>query len=137
MVRTILSSALALSLAFNLSACSSSDDGASGSAPVVSAFTLDPTEVEANKGATLDGTVTFEDADGDLASTEGEIRSGGKKAGTIPAQSLSSFKGKTEAEMPFKLTMPGLPAGEYEIVVWAVDAAGHTSEEKAVTLTAK
>lgn len=138
MFRSALSFALVALSAAALPACSSSDSNTSnGSAPVIAQFELAESEIEAGKASTLEADLTFEDADGDLATLQGSFDSAERTLGTIQEQSISDLAGKTTADLKLTLPLPKLEAGDYTISLWLTDAAGNVSPKKTASLTAK
>ena len=128
---------LALATSVVVTACaSSSGSGSTGTAPVISDFTLTPAALSVGKTTEVDGTMKIDDPDGDLASASGSLHSpDGSEAQIQPVNLTGSA---TSVEIQFKI--PALPtptAGDYVVTVQATDHAGNTSNKATFTLTAK
>ncbi|CAN5924816.1 hypothetical protein BH11MYX4_BH11MYX4_44920 [soil metagenome] len=133
---TSFTSALYVVAAGSLLACSSSSDS-KGAAPTITNFVLTPTTLTVGQNAKLDGSMTIEDADGDIAGASGEVLFPDGKIAPIQDVSLSAGTAKSA---PVVYTIPSLPvpiAGEYTVSVQARDHAGNQSAKAVVKLTAQ
>jgi hypothetical protein len=122
--------------AASLLACSSSSDS-KGSAPTIKDFVLSPTTLTVGQNAKLDGSMTIEDVDGDIAGASGEVTFPDGKVAPIQDVGLSAGNAKSA---PVVYTIPSLPvptAGEYTVSVQARDQAGNQSAKAVVKLTAQ
>lgn len=117
--------------------CSSTDDGASGAPPTLKDLVLQSTTVDVGKQSTIAGTVTIEDADGDIDSLLAEITPPGGAAQSLPPSKVANAAGVTSAPVQLGVVLVLPAAGDYKLAVWAKDTAGHESAKIVQTLTAK
>lgn len=117
-----------------LLACSSS--AKSGSAPTIRDFVLAPTSLKVGVQTELNGTMTVEDVDGDIAGTSGEVTFPDGKI--VPIQDVNLSAGnKTSIPVIYKIPQLPVPmAGEYVVSVQARDAEGNQSAKASIKLTA-
>lgn len=117
----------------SLLACSSEES--KGAAPTIRDFTLAPTTVEAGKATILEGEVTVEDADGDIAGLSARLMLPDGTAKDLQPNDVAAGSATTA---PIKLQAQlALPPGDYTLLVWARDRAGNESAKLQQALTAK
>lgn len=121
--------------AASLLACSSSSK--SGTAPTIRDFTLAPTALTVGTTPDLNGGLTIEDVDGDIAGASGEVLFPDGKV--VPIQDVNLQAGSaTSTPVSYKIpSFPAAQAGEYTVSVQARDREGNQSLKASVKLTAK
>lgn len=128
---------LALATSVVVTACaSSSGSGSTGTAPVISDFTLAPATLSVGKTTEVDGTMKIDDPDGDLATASGDLHS--PDGSDVQIQPVNLSGSAMSVQIAFKI--PALPtptAGDYVVTVQASDHAGNKSNKATFTLTAK
>lgn len=130
-LRALAITALALALA----ACTSSSDDA-GAAPTLRDFSLTTTTLTVGKAAVLDGLITVDDSDGDIAGLSSEIALPSGTTQTLPQANVAAGSAET---VPIQLKgQPSLPvAGKYTLRVSARGNAGNESSMLEQALAAR
>jgi hypothetical protein len=122
-------------VAASLLACSSSSEN--GAAPNIKDFVLTPTTFPVGKTVEINGSMTIEDADGDIAGASGDVLQ--PDGVRLPIQDVNLAAGNAKSA-PVVYKIPALPvpvAGNYIVSVQARDAKGNQSAKASFTLTAK
>jgi hypothetical protein len=122
-------------VAASLLACSSSSK--SGTAPVVKDVVLTPTALTVGKTAEINGSMTIDDVDGDIAGASGDVLQ--PDGIRLPIQDVNLAAGSLKT-VPVVYKIPALPvpvAGDYIVSVQARDHEGNQSAKVSFTLNAK
>lgn len=122
--------------AASLLACTSTSSNG-GSAPTITEFTLTPTTLTVGKTTEVNGSMTIEDVDGDIAGVSGEVVFPDGKA--VPVQDVNLATGSAK-KAPVLYKIPALPvplAGQYTVSVQARDHEGNQSAKASFKLTAQ
>jgi hypothetical protein len=118
---------------FALAGCS---EGDKGTAPTISAFSLDDATVQVGAVETLDGSVAFVDPDGDLSSVEIEMVT--PSGGSVMAQAaVVNAEGVTEGTSALQVPVQATEAGTHSLFLVAMDSEGNTSNELEATFEAE
>ena len=127
-----------LPLAFALAACSSDGtEGAAaskGAAPKISNLSFKSTTLAVGKIETIQGTVDFEDADGDFVGLEGQASISGQTQ-AIPRTGVTSTD-KT-GKIVIQLQLGASVAGTANVEFWGVDKNGNQSNRETATFEVK
>jgi hypothetical protein len=119
-----------------IAACSANTDppASNGAVPKISNMVLTPDMVKVGQQTTLQGTLDFEDADGDLKTLVASIKQGGQVSNnSTPVQNLAGQKAGTAA-LAFALVIPS--EGAVEISATLVDTKGNSSNTLTKTIQA-
>ncbi len=119
-----------------LAACSSSSSTDKGSPPVITDVTLDKTEIAIGKIETIQATVTFTDADGDVVRLEQQLTAGGTSQAP-DAVDIPEASGQKQGSHAFAIAIGAPSAGTADLAFWLVDAQGNESAHVTRTVTAK
>ncbi len=113
-----------------LSGCG--DDAPTGAPPSISALTLLTTTVPVAVGATVSGTVTFHDDDGDPRQLLGDLVLPDQTTVPVIGTLLDVVAGQTDATLRFAVEVKAPVAGRYSLRLRMIDDQFHPS----ATLTA-
>jgi hypothetical protein len=116
-----------------LTACGSSSPSADASAPpVLTDVTLDKTQLRVGVVETIQVTVSYTDADGDVAHLEQQIASQAPESVDMPGAA-----GQKHGTQAFMLAVGAPAAGSADLAFWLVDSRGNESAHVTRTLTAQ
>ncbi len=108
------------------------DDAATGAPPSISALVLVTTTVPVAVGATVSGSVTFHDDDGDPKELLGDLVLPDQTMVPVTGVLLDVVAGQTDATLRFEVEVKAPVAGRYTLRLRLIDDAFHPS----ATLTA-
>ena len=117
--------------------CGSDDDGDKGSAPSIDSLSYSPETITMGQQATISGTLSFSDPDGDLSGIAYAITTPSGQSQTAPQSPLQGTAGHTAGVLQFAFALIPPEAGQYPFEIWVSDAAGHASNHLSGTLTAQ
>lgn len=117
-----------------LVACASDDTGIE---PTISNLALAQTTLAVGQQTTVNGTVGFEDADGDLMELGVELTLPDTSKQTLPMTPLQNIGTMTSGSIAWSLIIAAPAAGAYQMELWIVDANGNTSNRLDAALTAQ
>jgi hypothetical protein len=127
MIRTAL-----LALVF-ASACGS--DGG-GTAPSIASLTYSPMTVTHGQQATVAGTFTFDDKDGDLAELGAEITLPDNSKQNLPMTDISNVGDMKQGTLQFQMIVTPPTAGSYQFALFVTDDGDNESNRLTGTVTA-
>jgi len=116
-----------------LTACASDD----GTPPKISALTYDPMTVTHGQAATVAGTFTFDDDDGDLAELGAEVTLPDQTKQMLPMTDLRGVGDMTTGTLGFQMQIIPPTAGTYSFSLWITDDADNESNRLDGTLAAQ
>ena len=119
--------ALVPSLLLLLSLGCGGDERTRGAAPVVSTLVLDPTTATVGDLATMRGSMTFEDPDGDVLELHSTLVAPSGAEMPIPPASVAGAAGTTVGAVSVQLGIQFVMAGDHTIRVWLRDSQGNDS----------
>ncbi len=107
-----------------------------GDPPTIAGLRVTPDTIEVGQQVRLEGTLSFEDPDGDVAFISLELR----PEGGIPQQddvTVAGAEGITVGQVPFMLLVQAVQPGPIELGVWLIDGEGNESNELTAELLAQ
>lgn len=110
------------------------DAGANGTAPTISALTLDPATVPRGAATNVTASLRFVDPDGDIELGHVALMLSGQTQ-TLPPVTVQNVAGLTEAEVLLLLRFQPPTTDPIEVEVWLTDAAGNLSNTLTTELT--
>lgn len=108
-----------------------------GAAPTIKDLTLAPLEVEVGKAGAISGSVTFEDADGDVVEIGVDVTLPDGTNQSLPKIATQGATGTKQGTLAVALAFGPPVVGAYKLSVFAVDGKGHESNRLGATVTAK
>lgn len=119
-------------LATLLAACGS--DG--GSPPTISALTYSPMTATRGVQATIAGTFTFDDKDGDLAQLAAEVTLPDSSKQNLPMTDIRNVGDTKQGTLGFQMILIPPTAGAYQFALWVTDDGDNDSNRLTGTITA-
>lgn len=120
-------------LCLALAACTSDDSAA----PTISNLTYSPSNVTVGQQATISGTMTFDDPDGDLDQMGVEITLPDNSKQQLAMTDLQNVGSMTDGQLGWALIVVPPMAGAYKLELWLTDAVGHESNRLQANATAQ
>jgi hypothetical protein len=127
----------ACAVILSLSAVGACGTEEEGEAPELSQLSFNPATVGVSTQTTVSGTMSFADADGDVALLGLEVVMPNGSRQTIPPSDLQSVVGMTEGQLVWAFLIAPPLAGEYTFELWVTDAEDHVSNRLSGTLVAE
>ncbi|HVH47447.1 MAG TPA: hypothetical protein VM925_34165 [Labilithrix sp.] len=121
----------------NASAQEDSTQKSTGAAPTISDLTYGPNETNVGQSTLVSGELVFEDVDGDVAELALEVRVPGTDVPqALPRQSTKA-NGTQNGKVAIVVSLAPPVVGDYEFVVYLVDAKGNESNRLTGVIQAK
>lgn len=121
---------LTLTVLLLLPGCDAEEDG--GTAPSLESLTLSAEDATIGSTSTIQGMLTFTDADGDLESAEIDVTDPGGNTSSVSTP-ITGVSGTREGTVVVQLSLVPPEAGTYEARVILHDAEGNASEPETAT----
>jgi hypothetical protein len=122
---------LCLALFLSLAACATDS-----TSPTISDLTSSTSTMTVGQQATVGGTLTFEDPDGDLAQLAGEIRMPDDTIHAIPNADVRGVGSLTTGTLGWQMFVVPPMAGTYTLTLWVIDEEGNESNRVETTASA-
>lgn len=133
MTPTSRSSALAALLA--CAACTG--DEPAGTPPAIAQLAVTPAQVTAGQAVPITGSFTFTDEDGDITQLGAALIAPSSARQEAPLLDVTGQTMAPAGALTFQLVVAPPSAGSYQLEVWLLDDAGHTSNRLTAGLDAQ
>jgi hypothetical protein len=97
--------------------------------PTIANLSYSPLSLPVGQQGTVNGTLTFDDPDGDLAQLAVEVTLPDHSRQTLPMSNLQNVGAMTEGTIAWALIVVPPTAGRYDFSLWITDAAMNVSNK--------
>jgi len=113
------------------------DGGQSGTAPVISDLAYSPDKAAVGTQTTINGTIKFTDAEGDVDKIGIELKLPDGTTQTLPSSAVQGAAGIKAGQAAFIIVLMPPTAGQYTFEIWLADTAGNASNRLSGTVAAE